>query len=150
MICRCYSFWHYNLSSHVVRFVLVMIQWHNAVAQTHGPHTRYAKLRVAHSPGMPGTFSPLLRFSDPAMHHGRCVTHVPWCMSGSLTSGFLWSQGKRSRHSRRMHNQQFYVSGKRPICIYAYNEWNHLGEGNFTPHFIRHVIIYPCQEVKPC
>ena len=25
--------------------------------------------------------------SDPAMHHGTCVTHVPWCMSGSLTSG---------------------------------------------------------------
>ena len=25
--------------------------------------------------------------SDPGMHHGRCVTHVPWCMSGSLTRG---------------------------------------------------------------
>ena len=25
--------------------------------------------------------------SDPGMHHGRCVTHVPWCMSGSLTHG---------------------------------------------------------------
>ena len=24
--------------------------------------------------------------SDPGMHHGTCVTHVPWCMSGSLTS----------------------------------------------------------------
>ena len=23
--------------------------------------------------------------SDPDMHHGTCVTHVPWCMSGSLT-----------------------------------------------------------------
>ena len=23
---------------------------------------------------------------DPGMHHGTCVTHVPWCMSGSLTS----------------------------------------------------------------
>ena len=23
----------------------------------------------------------------PDMHHGTCVTHVPWCMSGSLTSG---------------------------------------------------------------
>ena len=26
-------------------------------------------------------------FSDPGMHHGTCVTHVPWCMSGSLTDG---------------------------------------------------------------
>ena len=25
--------------------------------------------------------------SDPGMHHGTCVTHVPWCMSGSLTFG---------------------------------------------------------------
>ena len=24
---------------------------------------------------------------DPGMHHGTCVTHVPWCMSGSLTCG---------------------------------------------------------------
>ena len=25
--------------------------------------------------------------SDPNMHHGTCVTHVLWCMSGSLTGG---------------------------------------------------------------
>ena len=25
--------------------------------------------------------------SDPGMHHGTGVTHVSWCMSGSLTSG---------------------------------------------------------------
>ena len=25
--------------------------------------------------------------SDHGMHHGTCVTHVPWCMSGSLTCG---------------------------------------------------------------
>ena len=23
--------------------------------------------------------------SDPGMHHGTCMTHVPWCMSGLLT-----------------------------------------------------------------
>ena len=58
-------------------------------------------------------------YCDPDMHHGTCVTHVPWCMPGSLTSGFLWSRwwGKRSRQSRRMHNPQFYVSGERPIMI---------------------------------
>ena len=38
---------------------------------------------------MPGTFSPPPRVSDPDMHHGTCVTHVPWCMPVSLTSGFL-------------------------------------------------------------
>ena len=66
----------------------------------------------AHAP-----LSPPPRVSDPDMHYGTCVTHMPWCMSGSLTSGFLWSRwrGKRSRHSRRMRNPQFYVSGKRPM-----------------------------------
>ena len=62
------------------------------VSWCHGPLTRYVKLRVAHAPGMSGTFSchrlqrkPLV--SDPGMHHGTCVTHVPWCMSGSLSGG---------------------------------------------------------------
>ena len=63
---------------------------------------RYVKLRVVHAPGMPGTFSPPLQVSDRDMHLGMpCVTHVPWCMPGSLTNDFLWSwwRGKRSRHS---------------------------------------------------
>ena len=88
-----------------------------------GPLTRYIKLRVAHAPGMPGTFSPSPRISDPDMHH---VTHVPWCMSGSLTNSFLWRRwrGKRSQHSRRMRKQQLYVSGKRSmsdhlLCMYV-------------------------------
>ena len=52
------------------------------------------------------------------MHHGTCVTHVPLCMPGSLTSDFLWYwwRGKHSRHSRRMRNPQFDVSGKRPMA----------------------------------
>ena len=49
------------------------------------------KITGAHAPGMPGTFSPPQRVSDPDMHYDTCVTHVPWCMPGSLTSGFLWS-----------------------------------------------------------
>ena len=45
------------------------------------------------------------------------VTHVPWCMPGSLTRSFLWirRRGTRSRHSRRMRNLQFWISGKRPM-----------------------------------
>ena len=66
-----------------------------------------------------GNAGNVLRVSDPDMHHGTCVTHVPWCMPGSLTGGFLWSRwlGKRSRLSRCMRNPQFYVSGKRTIHI---------------------------------
>ena len=78
---------------------------------------RYVKLRVAHTPEMPGTFSLPPRVSDPDIDHGTCVTHVSWCMSGTLTCCFLWSQwwGKYSRHSWRMRNPQFYLSDKRPI-----------------------------------
>ena len=70
----------------------------------HGPLAKYEKFRVAHVPGMPGMFSPPPRVSDPDMNQGTCVTHVPWCISGSLTCGFLWSRwrGKRSRYSRRL------------------------------------------------
>ena len=78
---------------------------------SHGPLARYVTLRVAHAPGMPGTFSPPPRVSDPEMHRGTRVTHVSWCMPGSLTSGFLWSWW-RGKHSRRMRKPQFSVSGK--------------------------------------
>ena len=43
--------------------------------------------------GNAGNVFPRRRFqrkplvSDPGMHHGTCVTHLPWCMSGSLTCG---------------------------------------------------------------
>ena len=88
-----------------------------ALSSVHGTLARYVKLRVVHAPGMPGTFSPPPRVSDPDKHHGTCVTHVLWCMRGWLTSGFLWSRwrGKRSRHSRCMHNSQVYLSGKMSI-----------------------------------
>ena len=72
---------------------------------------------MAHAPGLPGTFprhglqtKPLV--NDPGMHRGAWVTHVPWCLSGSLTRG---GGEKRSRHSRCMRNPQFYVPGMRPM-----------------------------------
>ena len=82
---------------------------HVLLSLVHGPLARYVKLWVAHVPGTPGTFSPPLWVSDSGKHHGTCVTHVPWCMPESQTSGFLWSRwwGKRSRHSWRMRNPQF-------------------------------------------
>ena len=94
--------------------------------QIHGPLTKYVKLRVVHAPGMLETFFP--PYSDPSMHHCTCVTHVPSCMQGSLTSGFLWSRmrEKRTRHSRRMHNMHLCVSGKRPVANMvkmAFSRW---------------------------
>ena len=55
----------------------------------YGSLTNYIKLWVAHASGMPRTFPPPPRVSDPAMHHGACVTHVQWCLPVSLTSYFL-------------------------------------------------------------
>ena len=46
-----------------------------------------------------------------------CFTHLPLCMSVFLITGFLWIwwRGKCFRHSRGLRNQQFYVSGKKPL-----------------------------------
>ena len=54
--------------------------------------------------------------TDPVMHHGTCVTHVPSCMPGSLTSGFLWSRC-RWKHARRMRNFTYLVRG--PCMIFV-------------------------------
>ena len=55
----------------------------------HGPLNRYAKFQTAHASGMPGT-SPTLK------HIHTCVTHLPRCMPGSLTSGFFVDSGREN------------------------------------------------------
>ena len=97
----CSPWWH---------FVPLPICMARSSVHFKGPVTRYVKLRVAHALG---TFS---------RHRGLAiwVTHVPWCMPGSLTVGFLWIRWweKRSRQSWRMRNTQFYVSGNKPIVTH--------------------------------
>ena len=83
--------------------------------------------------GNAGNVSPRRRFqrkspvSDPGMHHGTCVTHVPWCMSGSFTCG----EGKRSRHSRRMRIRNFVYLARGPSS-------HTLGFANEVRNFNRH------------
>ena len=79
----------------------------------------YGRLMYSSMGLFPERFFPPTRINDPDMHHATCVTHVQWCIPGSLISGFLWSRwrGKRSRHARRMRNPHFYVSGKRPMDV---------------------------------
>ena len=74
--------------------------------------------------------------SDPGMHHGTCVTHVPWCMSG--IADLRW-RGKRSRHSRRMRKLQVYVSGQRPISKQNYDTTL----SDSQPR--KHIYIYICE-----
>ena len=93
------------------------------------------------------------------MHSGTCVSHVPWCMPGSLTRGLLWSrwQGKRPRHSRLVRIPQFCVSFERPLCclIVRCVVWIRFGRfgrfhmnifGNiFVLKGFRRYYILPCQ-----
>ena len=48
--------------------------------------------------------------SDPRMHQGTCVMHMPWCMSGLLTRG-----GGENVPSISNPCTTLCVSGKRPI-----------------------------------
>ena len=91
-----------------------------ASAGINGPFTRYANLRVAHAPGMPGTFSPPPWVSDPNMHHGTCVVHARAVMhAGSLTSGFLWSRGGENVPGiPGACNPQFCIYSKRSMPIW--------------------------------
>ena len=43
--------------------------------ECNGPLTRYVKLRVAHAPGMPGTFSPATKFK------GKRMLMIPACIT---------------------------------------------------------------------
>ena len=68
----------------VIPAAMISTVWHGSLAS-------YVKLWVAHAPGMLGTFPRHRGYGDSDMHHGTCVTHVPWYMPESLTSGFPWS-----------------------------------------------------------
>ena len=73
--------------------------------------------------------------SDRGMHHGTCVTHVPWCMSRSLPA-----VGGETLPAHA--HPQFYISGKRPII-----------SRNHFCNKIYHIIWYlgMCKEfVKQC
>ena len=76
-------------------------------------------------------FQRKLLVSDPGMHHGTCVTHVPWCMSGSLTCGDgenvpiipgacapailrIWQEAHRRRGS---HNHHYHYRCQTHICV---------------------------------
>ena len=71
-----------------------------------------------------------LLVSNIGMHHGTCVTHMPWCMSGSP-----WRRGKRSRHYRRMRNPQFCVSGKRPWSSCTARQQDMLMQSHHSVHW---------------
>ena len=74
-----------------VHFVLMMCVSNTSTAAW--ASYQICKIAGCACAGNAGNVFPRRRFqrkplvSDPGMHHGTCVTHVPWCMSGLLTCG---------------------------------------------------------------
>ena len=88
------------------------IEYERTMRAIHGPLTRYVKLLVVLVPGMPGTVSPPPTSKETASWRSRHASrHVG-------VANLRW-RGKRPRHSRPMHNPQFYVSGKRPMVTWG-------------------------------
>ena len=74
----------YKYRRHCVRWCNMLTQWASY---------QIRKIACCACAGNAGNVFPRRRFqmkplvSDPGMHPGTCVTHVPWCTSGSLTCG---------------------------------------------------------------
>ena len=86
-------------------------------SKVHGPLARYVKLRVRMRRECRERFPRHRRWAIPT-----CITARAWrtcrdaCRDRQLSVSFeIGGGGKRSRHSRRMRNLQFYVSGKRSM-----------------------------------
>ena len=96
------------------RIYYIIFSW---ISYTNWRLTRYAKMRVVHVPGCKERFprqwiqrKPLV--SDPDTQHGTCITHMPWCTSGSLTRG---GGENVTGITGACTTRNFYVSGKRPM-----------------------------------
>ena len=78
-----------------VHSIIDQLNQHNYEVSVTSPWASYQIRKIAGCAcaGNAGNVFPRRRFqrkpivSDPGMHHGTCVTHVPWCMSGSFTCG---------------------------------------------------------------
>ena len=83
----------------------------------HEPLARYVKLRVRMRRECRERFPRHRRWAIPTCITARASrTCRDACRDRWLSVSFeIGGGGKRSRHSRRMRNQQFYVSGKRPM-----------------------------------
>ena len=100
-------------------------------------------MRVAHAPGMPGTFSPPTPSKETAGERSRHASRHVCDRTCRDACRDRWPEvaGKRSLHSRRMRNPQFYVSGKRPV-----ESVSHV----FNKHAADSMIFIKTQESSEC
>ena len=99
----------------------------------HGPLARYVKLRVRMRRECRERFPRHRRWAIPTCITARASrTCRDACRDRQLSVSFeIGGGGKRSRHSRRMRNLQFYVSGKRPMM--AKHKWIYLWKLAYSP-----------------
>ena len=118
-IYLCYEMTQFMVVSEIA-WVLHLYQ--GVALPRYGPLTRYVKLRVAHGPGMLGTFFPSPTSKETSSkrprHPSRHVRHTRVVMHVGIANP-RW-RGKRTRHSRRVRNPQFYVLARGPLF-----RWRH-------------------------
>ena len=75
----CCGYWSvhfgitYTCTVYTTTYVRGFVVFYCALAITQGLLDGFVKLRIAHAPWMPGTFSPPPRVGDPGMHHGTAI-----------------------------------------------------------------------------
>ena len=103
--------------------------------------------------------------SDPDMHHGTCVLHVPWCMSGSLTRGggenVPGIPGACATHTFSylargpLHNVSYFVQSSgshlllHVIWQLCYSNGKH-SCGNYECRWLLALMLPQCVLLKPC
>ena len=108
--------------------------------------TRYVKQRLRMRWEYRERF-PCLRFqrkplvSDPDLHHGTCVTHVPWRMSGSLTRG---GGENVPGIPGACTTRNFTYLTRGPWGLVWYKQASRTGTRYYIPRYLRNVIKYTC------
>ena len=113
----------YALSGYFAIFIFELGQYNGCCCcctlHHHGPLTRYAKLQVAHAPGMPGTFSPAADFEgNRYLAIPACITARAWRTCRDACRDRLPAVTGKTFPAFPAHaHPQFCVSGKRPMAL---------------------------------
>ena len=102
-LCKCLYLVHHN---------------HGDTCIYHGPLVRYENCGLRIRRGCRERFPRHRGLIKPVMHHGTCVTHVPWCRPGSLTTPHPtpWSEGQHK--SAHIHKTRWKLNRTKQNIIY--------------------------------
>ena len=123
--------WYFATKDYRTWDTVAFICTRNATSMPHGLLSRYVTLRMRRE----------CRDRFPRHRGGlaipKCITAHAWraCRDACRDRGFVWSLW-RGKHSRRMRNPQFYVSGKSHVAVIT-------GTTILVPYHPYQVIIIP-------